>query len=272
MDEKLRTAERGAMKTFIRNAEGQKLSVVVEQPETVAAGRLVFIQHGLSSFKEYYVIRCAAEVFLANGYTVVTFDSRYSFGESDGDLIYSTLTAAVEDLETVIDWAKSQDFYAEPFALCGHSLGGGSALYYAERHPERVDMLVPLGAMVGGKYYLRSYILNNREFFEKWRETGRRHCRKQNDKSVEGWVSFDFVTDLQNYDMVFDGGKIKAATLLVTGEKDLSSTVYNNERMYAALTAPKELVVIKDCPHTFDSDQNRKDLCEALDRWLKTKV
>ena len=129
-----------------------------------------------------------------------------------------------------------------------------------------------LGAMVGGKYYLRSYMLNNREFFEKWRETGRRHCRKQNDKSVEGWVSFDFVTDLQNYDMVFDGGKIKAATLLVTGEKDLSSTVYNNERMYAALTAPKELVVIKDCPHTFDSDQNRKDLREALDRWLKTKV
>ena len=59
---------------------------------------------------------------------------------------------------------------------------------------------------------------------------------------------------------------------IVTGEKDLSSTVYNNERMYAALTAPKELVVIKDCPHTFDSDQNRKDLCEALDRWLKTKV
>lgn len=256
------------MKIFISNAQGEKISVVVEKNSADSQG-LVFIQHGLSSYKEYHVIRAAAEAFLANGYTVVTFDSRYSFGESDGDIRFSTLTAAYEDLNTVINWAQTQDFYKEPFALCGHSLGGGSILFYAENYPQKVNILVPLGAMVGGKYYLRSYMLNNQEFFEKWRDTGLRHCRKSNDKSVEGWVSFDFVMDLQNYDMVFDGAKIAASTLLITGDRDLSSTVYNNEKMYNAIHAPKELIIIKDCPHTFDSMQNRKDLHEAISLWLK---
>lgn len=257
------------MTTFIENAEGEKLAVLVEGLENRANRRLVFIEHGLSSFKEYHVIRRAAEAFLKNGYVVVTFDTRFSFGESDGNIEHTCLTNSLADLHTVIDWAAKQDFYAEPFALCGHSLGGGSVLKYAEDYPDRVNRLVGLGAMVGGKYYLRSYMLNNKEFFEKWRETGLRFCRKSTDKNICGHVPFDFVLDLQNYDMVFDAGKIAAATLLITGENDLSSTAYNNERLFEKLTVPKELVIIKNCPHTFDSETNQKDLYDTIDNWLK---
>lgn len=256
-------------KTFIKNADGEKLAVVAEGLENKDSRKLVFIEHGLSSFKEYHVVRRAAEAFLNNGYTVVTFDTRHSFGESDGDIEFSTLTGSYADLQTVINWAENEEFYAEPFALCGHSLGGGSVLHYAEEYPEKVSRLIALGGMVGGKYYLRSYMLNKKEFFEKWRETGLRLCRKSNDKKICGYVSFDFVTDLQNYDMVCEAGKIKADTLLITGENDLSSTVYNNERLFEKIAAPKELIVIKDCPHTFDSERNQQDLYAAIDRWLK---
>lgn len=257
------------MTVFIKNAEGEKLALLVEGAENKADRKLVFIEHGLSSFKEYHVIRRAAEAFLNNGYVVVSFDTRFSFGESDGDIKFASQTNSLADLQTVIDWAKTQDFYTEPFALCGHSLGGGSVLKYAEDNPEKVNRLVGLGAMVGGKYYLRSYMLYNQEFFEKWRETNERFCRKSTDKSIYGYVPFDFVLDLQNYDMVFDAGKITAATLLITGENDLSSTVYNNERLLNRLTAPKELAVIENCPHTFDSETNQKDLYKTIDNWLK---
>lgn len=259
------------MKTFIKNADGEKLAVVVEGLENQTDRRLAFIEHGLSSYKEYHVVRRAAEAFLNNGYVVVTFDTRHSFGESDGDIEFASLSNSIADLETVIDWAKKQDFYSEPFALCGHSLGGGSVLHYAEEYPDAVSCLISLGGMVGGKYYLRSYMLNNREFFEKWRETGMRFCRKSSDKKICGYVSFDFVLDLQNYDMVFEAGKVKAPTLLITGKNDLSSTVYNNERLYEKLAAPKELVIIKDSPHTFSSESNQKDLYEAINDWLKRR-
>lgn len=257
------------MNTFIHNKDGEKLAVVVEGLENKSNHKLVFIEHGLSSYKEYYVVRRAAEAFLANGYVVVTFDTRFSFGESDGDIALTSLTNSIADLETIIEWAKTQDFYTEPFALCGHSLGGGSILYYAENNPSQVNRLVPLGAMVGGKYYLRSYMLYNQVFFEKWRDTNRRFCRKSNDKSISGYVPFDFVLDLQNYDLVFDAVKITADTLLITGEEDKSSTVYNNERLFEKITSAKELVILKGCPHTFDSESNQKELYETIDKWLK---
>lgn len=257
------------MSFFIKNAEGERLAVLIEGLESKGNRRLVFIEHGLSSFKEYHVIRRTAEAFLNNGYVVVSFDTRFSFGESDGDIKFANQTNSLADLQTVIDWAKAQDFYAEPFALCGHSLGGGSVLKYAEDYPEKVSRLVGLGAMVGGKYYLRSYMLHNQEFFEKWRETNERFCRKSSDKSIYGYVPFDFVLDLQNYDMVFNAGRIKAPTLLITGENDLSSTVYNNERLFEKIEAPKELIIVENCPHTFDSEANQRDLYNAIDNWLK---
>lgn len=257
------------MKTFIKNSDGEKLAVVVEGLENKSTRKLVFIEHGLSSYKEYHSVRRAAEAFLNNGYVVVTFDTRHTFGESDGDIKLASLTNSIADLQTVITWAETQDFFVRPFALSGHSLGGGSVIYYAEQYPDSVDRLVSLGGMVGGKYYLRSYMLHNKEFFEKWRDTGMRFCRKSNDKKICGYVSFDFVLDLQNYDLVFDGGKITAKTLLITGENDLSSTIYNNERLLEKITAPKEFVIIKDSPHTFDSEQNQKDLYMAINDWLK---
>lgn len=257
------------MQTFIHNAENQKLSVLVEGLENQGNHKLVFIQPGLSSYKEYHTVRIAAEAFLKKGYVVVTFDSRYSFGQSDGDIEFATLSAAIEDLETVIDWAKAQDFYCEPFALSGHSLGGGSVLFYAEENPDDVNLLVPISAMVGGKYYLRSYMLNRPEFFEKWQTEGKRFCRKSNDKSVEGFVSFDFVTDLQNYDMVFEAGKIKAQTLLITGDEDLSSTLYNNQHLLAKIEGAPELVVLEHCGHTFESEQNQEDLSKIIEIWLE---
>lgn len=257
------------MKTFIRNGDGEKLAVVVEGLENQSNRKLVFIEHGLSSYKEYHVVRCAAEAFLANGYVVVTFDTRFSFGESDGDIAMTSLTNSIADLKTVIDWAGTQDFFAEPFALCGHSLGGGSVIDYAENFSHKVSLLVSLGGMVGGKYYLRSYMLHNQEFFEKWRESDKRFCRKSNDKNICGYVPFDFVLDLQNYDLVFNAGKITADTLLITGEDDKSSTVYNNERLFEKITAPKKLVILENCPHTFASENNQKELYETIDKWLK---
>lgn len=257
------------MKQFIKNTEDQKICVLVEGEENKTNHKLVFIQPGLSSFKEYYVIRNIAEAFLSNGYVVISFDPRYSFGESDGDLQYSTLSNSFSDLETVINWAKDQDFYVEPFALSGHSLGGGSVLHYAELYPEKISDLVSVGAMVGGKYYLRSYMMNNADFFEQWQKSGKRFCRSAKDKNTQAWVSFDFVTDFQNYDFVFNAHKIKAKTLLVTGENDLSSTEYNNFRLFEKIISSKELVIIENCPHTFDSKENQRDLYEAIDSWLK---
>ena len=82
---------RGKMKVTIRNSRGERIVAAVERPENPVCGRLAFVQHGLSGHKGQVMVRRPAEAFLDNGFTVVTFDSRHSFGESDGSLELSLI-------------------------------------------------------------------------------------------------------------------------------------------------------------------------------------
>ena len=56
------------------------------------------------------MVRRPLQAFVDNGFVVVSFDSRHSFGASDGSLEFATLSSFVEDLKTVIDWAARQPF------------------------------------------------------------------------------------------------------------------------------------------------------------------
>ena len=115
------------IKEFIKNRKGQKIAVLVEQQKNQKG--LAFVMHGLGGFKEQPHIQVFAEAFLDNGYTVVRFDTTNTFGESDGNYEEATTTNYYEDLEDVIEWAKSQSWYEESFCLSGHSLGGICLLY-----------------------------------------------------------------------------------------------------------------------------------------------
>ncbi len=263
---------RGKMKVTIRNSRGEKLAVAVERPENAVCGRLVFVQHGLSGHKGQVMVRRPAQAFADNGFTVVTFDSRHSFGESDGSLESATLSSFVEDLKTVISWAAGEDFYHEPFALSGHSLGGGSVLKFAEDCPEKVSLLVPVAAMVGGKYFIRSRLLNEHDSYRQWQRDGRQYRENKNHPELNGWLSFDVVRDMLRYNLVRDAGSICCPTLLITGDKDPSSTVYNNNKLFEHLQCAKQLTILEECGHLYESGQNAEDLYRTVYEWVKENV
>lgn len=250
---------------------GDKIAVLVEGLENEGNHKLVFLQHGWSGYKEQVMIRIPAQAFLDAGFVVITFDSRNSFGKSSGKLEDTTLTGFIADLTTVIDWASKQSFYSEPFALCGHSLGGGSILAYAEDYPKKVSYLIPISAMVGGKYFVRSRELNFAQAFAEWQKTGKIYREKVGSPSVNGCISYNTVIDMEKYDMVADGSKIKCPVLLITGNLDLSSTRDNNEEMFNSLKGEKKLVIVENCTHIFDNAQNQSDLYDAIQLWLSPK-
>jgi len=260
------------MRLKVHNKYGEALELEIDGLENSGSGRLVFIQHGLSGHKGQVMVRRPAEAFLKHGYVTVTFDSRYSFGNSDGPLEKATLSSFFEDLQTIVDWARQQDFYAEPFALSGHSLGGGSILHYAENFPEKVSLLVPVAAMVGGKYFIRSRLLNEGEIYRQWRRDGRLYRENKNNPTINGWLSFNVVHDMLRYDLVRNAGSIKCPVLLITGDADLSSTVYNNTKLLNALSCPKELVILKECAHLFERAANGQDLYDTIDKWIECHV
>jgi pimeloyl-ACP methyl ester carboxylesterase len=68
------------------------------------------------------------------------------FGLSDADVHEQSMDVWVSDLETVVDAAG-----LERFPLIGMCHGGGIAVEYAARHPERVSRLVLFGAYARGR-------------------------------------------------------------------------------------------------------------------------
>ena len=108
--------------TSIDNRHGEKIAVLVDIAENQKG--LAFVMHGLGGLKEGLHIRAFAEAFREKDYSVVSFDVTHTIGENEENYAYATTTNYYEDLEDVIEWAKKQDWYQEPFWLAGHSLGG----------------------------------------------------------------------------------------------------------------------------------------------------
>ncbi len=260
------------MRFNIRNRQGEKLEIAVDGLENAACGRLAFVQHGLSGHKGQVMVRRPVQAFVDNGFVVVSFDSRHSFGASDGSLEFATLTSFIEDLQTVVEWAKNENFYNEPFALSGHSLGGGSILRYAENNPEKVSLLVPVSAMVGGKYFIRSRLLNENAAYQQWKRDGKIYRENKNHPELNGWLSFNVVKDMLRYDLVREADRIRAKTLLITGDKDISSTIYNNSKLFEALKCQKQFKILSDCEHLFTKPQNAQDLYQTVFEWVKENV
>ncbi|MBT4335499.1 hypothetical protein HOD65_03435, partial [bacterium] len=109
-------------KVIIKNRKGQGIVVLLEiAPDQKG---LAFVMHGLGGYKEQPHVEVFAKAFLDNNYSVIRFDTTNTFGESDGNYEDATISNYYEDLEDVIEWAKNQEWYQEPFCLAGHSLGG----------------------------------------------------------------------------------------------------------------------------------------------------
>ena len=256
-------------KLFIDNRHGNKLSVLVEQPEIKAKG-LAFVMHGLSAHKEQVSKQAMVDVLLVDGYTTVRFDTTNTFGESDGDYAAATLTNYYEDLEDVIKWASEQDWYQEPFVLAGRSLGSISIVLYTINNPDKVKALVPTSCIVIGSVINQRYEGASREDWEAsgWEiEPG---FDKPDFINRLDWENFS--TDLAKYDILSEAHKITQPVLLVTGANDLVTTPADQQAFHDKLQGDRELHILENCGHSFDGHFVLEEFKKILDKWLRNKV
>ncbi|PIN90463.1 hypothetical protein COU60_01405 [Candidatus Pacearchaeota archaeon CG10_big_fil_rev_8_21_14_0_10_34_76] len=181
---------------FIKNRRGQKISVLVEFPKNPRG--LAFIMHGLGGFKEIPMIVAMAEAFLKKDIIAFRFDTTNSFGESDGTYELATTTNYYEDLEDVINWAKKQPWYVEPFYLIGHSTGAVCLGTYAKRHPEKIKGLAPLGG-VSGELWLKN---EPKEGLKKWNKTGWKITPSSKPGTIKKLNWHNYLKDSLDYDLL----------------------------------------------------------------------
>ncbi len=240
---------------FIKNRQGLKMAVRLNIDEQRT--KLVFLEHGLGARKEYPHMAVLEEVFAKNGFNVVNLDATNSLNASDSSTEGITFTSHYHDLEDVITWVKSQNFYTEPFALAGQSLGAASCINYAGNYPQKVDWLLFAACpfIDGNELLEKDEMMKHIEkygFLEKVsRSTG---------KTLR--INKIFNEDVKSYNLTKQIKNITATTYVVQGLCDEKYIIENNKQIYDMLNCEKQIYLLPNVPHDLANTQETKEIFE----------
>lgn len=251
---------------FIKNSQNEKIYVKIDGLQNIPFHKLVFIQHGLAANLDHQVVQTIKKAFLDSNYVVVTFDSRYSLGHSGDNVQKARIATFEDDLKNVINWAKTQSFYIEPFALSGHSMGGYTVLKYSADNNTKVNLLIPVAPVISGDLWEKSCMQNMTSFCQDWKKTGFYEYteRKTNKTAI---IPYAIITDSKNENAYNFASKIKANTLLISAQNDIvinSKDVHKLEKFIDNTN----FSTISSSGHNFESEQNQTDLYNTIKQFL----
>ena len=238
---------------FIKNRKGLKMAVRLNISDN--REKLVFLEHGLGARKEYPHMLVMEEAFAAHGYNVVNLDATNSNNESEKSKESITFSGQLHDLEDVIEWAKSQKFYTEPFALAGQSLGAEACVLYAGKSAERVRLLVSASfPWIDGEIEVKvnkraEAILKNGYYDQVSKSTGRVLRFYKN-----------YLDDLKQYNLTDEIRQIRANTYVIDGLLDTEYHIENSKKLYEMLNCKKELFLLPGVPHDLANTPETKEI------------
>ena len=252
---------------FIYNANNEPIYVKTEGLSNASYHKLVFIEHGLASNLHHQAVTAAKKAFLNNGYVVITFDARYSLGNSGNEVKFVSLETMREDLETVINWAKNKPFYSAPFALSGHSLGGGSVIKYAAENKKDVGILIPITPVISGDLWEESCMKNLPDFCPVWKKNGTyQYTDEKNHKTAV--IPYKVVTETKKYNANRLAKNIHAKTLIIGAASDIIINPKDINEL-AKNIKKAQAVVIPSSGHNFETNKNQADLYHTINTFLK---
>ena len=251
-------------KITIKNRKGQNIAVLLEEQKNSKG--LAFVMHGLGGTKNEPHIETIASAFAEKEFTVVSFDTTNTIGESDGKLEDATLTNYYEDLEDVIDWASSQEWYTEPFVLAGHSLGAISSALFAEKYPEKVKALAPISTVVAGKFTEETP--DFKKIGEDWEKKGIREWESSSNPGLVKRLKWSHVEDRRKYDLLPNVDKLKMPVLMIVGSLDDVTPLEHQQLLHDKLPGEKELHVINGSFHTFREMDHLDEVKQIFLNWI----
>jgi len=234
-------------KIWFKNSKGQRLAGKLWTPKKYKH-TLVFV-NSFGGTKEEWISPPPSwpDVLARLGYRVFTFDFR-GRGESDGNYLETTLQTNVDDLMSAIEYLKSK------VTLIGGSFGGTTSISVAAKD-KRVECLVTMAAP-------HSFWAVQRLFFDDKKKiaTGKKQWEK---------FSYAFLKSYTKDKMLRQASKVKVPWLIVHGNKDDTVPVKQARDFYGEARCIKELQIIKDAGHNFNTDEADEILFLLLRGWLE---
>lgn len=246
-------------KVFVQNKRNEKLAGLRDLP-TIKRDKFptVILVHGFGANKtEYGMFDDLAERLASNGYQVYRFDSA-GLGESEGVYSFTTLTKQVEDLESILNFVKTQPTTDNfRIGLVGMSLGTAVITAF---QPKNARAIVYLGSVSEPHKTLKEL------FGTGYRPDGTSVRITSEGKRVEMYG--DFWKDFDNYDLPKLIKNIQSPILFIHGEKDSKVGIESAKLYFDNANEPKESKVIKNSDHGFYEPDERKEMIDLVEGWF----
>ena len=236
-------------KIWFKNSKGQRLAGKLWTPKKYKHTLVFAAGIGWVS-AEWETTPSWPAGFAKKGYRVLTFDFR-GRGESEGDFLETTLTTNIADLTSAINFLDSD------VTLIGASFGGTASICIAAKN-KRVKCLITMAAPHN---------------LDVWLGGNRLAEAKKNGYSVgmEPWQKYSLAlfVDARKYEVLEKAKMIKVPWLIIHGNKDKSIPVQQARDFYGGARCIKELQIIKDAGHSFNTDEADEVLFLLLRGWLE---
>ncbi len=244
-----------------RNRHGLKVFVKVITPPEVRGS--AYLAHGFSDVHDAAHMRAMTAAFVRAGFRVIVWDATHSWGRSEGERERATFYYHHEDLEDVIEWSRSQDWYEPEFLVAGHSLGGLMAGAYAAAHPKQVAGLVLVSPVVSGPALRRRIPLPVRAW---WRLRGRVTPPMRGAKAI----AWEFLRSSWSYNLLAEGRRLVMPVLIVGAGRDYIVPPRLLRRLLRAIGhESKRLEIVPGVRHGFDGAWEMERLEAVVSEWLR---
>lgn len=259
----------------LQNRSGLALHLHIDRPEGTEGGKtrgLALIQHGYGGCAVQPYIKAIAAAYGAHGYTAIRIDGANSINDAGGRLCDMTIEGHCNDLRDVIAWAEKQDFYVEPFALAGHSMGGYSALHAASdaKISGRVRHVLASAPFVDGEMCLNDWARADPEEAARWKADG--HVMASSNtltNRTEKSIPYAAWQEWRKASLLPRAWGLTMPVAIVSGEADPITTPAQVSGLYDMLAGKRRHTVLHGADHCYTGlqDEAAQAFGEAL-AWL----
>ena len=240
---------------------GGSLHVHYREAGNGEARPAVVLSHGFTvdGTESHRIFLRMADRYNAAGIATVNFDY-FGCGYSDGDFSEFSVSNAVADLGTVIDWAHRQDGVAGQVVIHGQSLGTAVATVVAAGRDDLAGCVMwNLSADLPRRYRA---MLGDDIFSD-----GQTWVR---DKGYR--ITKDFMDDVDRYDILGYYRDWRTPTFFVSSGADTKGEPELAERACAMAGEPASRLVVQDANHSFKCQPDLEDqAASATLSWVRER-
>lgn len=242
-------------KLFFKNSQGLKLCGILSNPTSQKDKLIVILCHGFLRSKEGRTYISLEEILNQAGISTFRFDF-FGHGQSEGKFEEITSSEAVDDVLKAIKFIKELGY--QKIGLFGSSFGGLASIMAAAQRDD-LHLLALKSPVVD--YLSLMQRPDNVEEIKKWQQRGFSWITTPDGQKLK--LNFSFFEDAKKINGFEAAQKIKAPTLIVHGDADITVPV-EQSRKTSELIPNCRLEIIKGAYHAYSQPEHFKQMLEVM--------